>query len=183
VVAHYTEQQIDVIVNKAVTRALEAHGGKTLTELKKFNEETVASQKKATADALCERLFKEGKLPPAERESFHELLMLADSKTVVRKFAEKGKTVELTPFDMLVRMVEKRPTLFGERFKNPAKGTGDANVELEKVARFSESPQLAHGLKATGKTPADFVNGFKAAQKIKPALTAAEYGVPEHHAA
>jgi hypothetical protein len=180
--------EIQAVVEKAVADALKGQVGGTLAELQKFNEETVAAEKKRAVESFVERMRKEGRVTPAElqevpgKPSLLRRLLRADSRRAVEKFTEKGRTVELTELDLQMREIEARPTLFGERFRDPAAARGAPDAEAAKVERFSESPRFAEALKACGKKPADFVNEFKELQKKRPDITAVEYGVPEHAA-
>lgn len=170
----YSERELNAAVDRAVARALKKHVTGTVGELKKFAEEQVASQKRASVDAFCERMSREGRILPAEKASIHARLMRADSKTCITKFKEKsGRIAELSELDLQMKEIEARPTLFGERFKAPLTGTQSEDAEIAKVEEHFE--QFSEGFNRVGTTREKLVAGFKAARKHTPNLTAAEY--------
>lgn len=175
--------ELAALVGAAVEKALaERVGGAaeqikgSLDALKKFSEEDLASAQKRTVDGIIERLELAGKLPPVQREMVRQRLLATDATRKVFKYTEGGKTQTLTAFEAAVKELELTPGIFGERI---ASGGDAPDEELAKVEKFSESPQMQGALRATGKKPADFVEGFKKLQKERPRITATEYGVPE----
>ncbi len=172
--------EVAKLVKRAVADALKGSAAEGLSELQKFAEETRAAEKKRAVDAVLDRLGREGRLPPVQRESVRGRLMRADSKSTVEKFSDgpqKGKPA--TEFDLQVRELEKAPSLFreGARGTTPP-GSDNADDEVATVEKFSESADFAGALKAAGKTSAQYVEAFKEARKKKPELTARQYGVP-----
>jgi len=174
--------ELKPFIEEAVKEAFAKHAKGTLGELTKFHEEFQASERKKTVDSVCDRLFAEGKLTKPGRARLHAALMGADARTVVEKFSEGGKKVELTQFDQLVRFAEAVRPFTGERLHSASAGNTGSDEEQEEVAKvekFSETANIARALEVQGKTPADFVEGFKKARKANPKLTAKQYGVPE----
>jgi hypothetical protein len=173
------DKMSEQVMRKLIREELKAGADGAVGRLEKFAEDQVKSQKKLAVDALIAELDRAGKVPPREREAERQTLMLLDD-SVVHKFSEGGKTSERTLFDHHVARLKARPSKFGEHFGGGTNGNGnggDDSVEVEKVERFSETPLFAKALDAAGKTPQQYVDGFKAARKANPALTAEQYGV------
>lgn len=172
--------EVAKLVERAVSAALKGQGKDSLTELQKFAEETRAAEKKRAVESIVDRLGREGRLPPVQRESVTRRLLRADSRTVIEKFSEKGKAVELTEFDAQVLELERQPSLFRKGGEGIATGhTGmTEDQEVATVERFSEQAEFSVALKAAGKTPEQYVTAFKEAKKKNPQLTARQYGVP-----
>jgi len=139
----------------------------------------LADEKLASVKAFCERMKAAGKLLPAEEEAGMVDFAMSLDAVAVRKFSD-GKSG--TQLDRWMAQIEARPELvkFGERLKQPKAGAGD---EAAKVRRFSEQPGFARTLAAIGKKPEQYVAEFEELKKKRPALTAAEYGVPADFAA
>lgn len=123
--------ELNSLVSKAVADALKGSVGGAIEQFTKFREESIKTEKKRSVDSLIERLGREGKIPPAEQETERQLLLQLDASTV-HKFSEQGKTVEATSFDYRVKTLERRPSLFGERFKDPASEQTGEKATAEK---------------------------------------------------
>lgn len=173
---HYSEKRVAEIVREQVAAALKADAG----DVRKFAEETRAAEKRRAAEAICDRLGLEGRLPPAERPAVLSRLMRADPKTVVEKFSEVkgGKKVvtEATEFDLQVRELEARPRFFHERARSGERGTAggarEEDAEAEKVGQHYEmfKEDFPRGVTREG-----LVEGFKAAKKHDAGLTAQQF--------
>ena len=121
---------------------------------------------------LSNELDATGKLPTL----FDDLMRLDDS-VVIHKFAEGKKTVEMTALDLaLAKIKGRKPMKFSEKLRSDTKTV--AEDEIEKVQRFSEEPNFANALTASGSSSKEFVRKFTEAKKKRPDLTAAQYGVP-----
>lgn len=172
---HFTEAD----VKRIVAEALKEHVGGTVTELKKFHEEQVASAKKLAVESFCEARIASGKLTAAEYKAkaaggpggpVYERLIRADSRSVVCKFTEKGQKVEATELDMQMREIDARPTLFREKFKDPQTQTTSEDAEVAKVESHYESFREAFA--ATNTKKEELVSAFKAKRKRDESLTA-----------
>lgn len=154
-------------------------------ELERFAEQQLAANKKALVKTELDALVAAGKVLPSERDGgLDDVLFAADSAKVM-KFAEKGKVVEKTAFDLLLGTLKKRPVLmsFSERCKDPVRnGREHEEAETAKVQRFSETAQFANTLAKAGKTPESYVKTFQEYRKKNPAITAEKYGVPAEYA-
>lgn len=159
-----------------------------LEAVKAQTEQQLMNAKKANVQAFCESMVKAGKLLPSEidatsgKPTIVERLLRADASRVVHKFKENGKDIAKTELDLQMDEIRNRPELvsFSERIgQKPPKRDG-ADEELEKVQRFSEQASFVKAQQAAGRTPADFVEGFKKARAKMPALTAQQYaGIKE----
>jgi hypothetical protein len=133
--------------------------------------QTIQAERKRGVDALVERLSREGRIPPAEVEAERRGLMLLDAG-VVNKFSEGGKEVERTAFDDRVHQLQGRRSLFAEQFRDPAGAATATDAEVAKV----EQHFMAHSESFKGvSTKETIVEGFKAARKHDPTLTASEF--------
>lgn len=117
--------------------------------VQKFNEEVKISRRKEMVDAVLSR--NSDKIPPVMRPHYRKLLTKADARSVVRTFSEKGRKVELTEFDQIVREIDALPSKFAERFKEPAKVSGGSDSASDREAwakdtyqSFSETA-MVHG--------------------------------------
>lgn len=179
-----SEKTIQALVQKAVENALAGKVQGEIGRLSKFAEEQLASQKRLTIDAFCEAQLKAGhilpfELDPASPTNLKARLYRANAKDVVSKFSEGGKEVALTELDLQMREIAaRRPFKFGEVIRGGTPGQQADDGEAEKVERFSENPNFGRALEAAGKTPQEWVKGFQELRKVKPGLTAQEYGVP-----
>jgi hypothetical protein len=148
------------MIRQEIRAALKGGADRSIAELQKFREETIAAEKKRAVEAFCEAQHTAGKLTPAEYKpvkaggpdgSVYRRLLRADSRTGVTKFREKtGKVVEFTELDEQMREIESRPSKFSEHFKDPVRRAGangkaaDAKAERKEWAegtfeKFSES--------------------------------------------
>jgi hypothetical protein len=179
--AAYSEATIQKLITDGIAAGLaqmEAKFGAKVQELDKFAEDRLAAEKKSTVKARLDALVVAGKVLPAEIDGgIADTIFTLDSRAV-RKFAEAGKEVERTAFDHFFAVLEARPVLvkFAERCKAPASADA-AGDETEKVRQYAHKPEVAHALKAAGRTPEQYVAKFSELLKQRPDLTAAQYGV------
>lgn len=171
----FSEKKIQDLVSAAVERALAGSVKKDIATLKKFSEEQTASSKKVILDSWIEAQSKAGRIMPRELDAadpanLRNRLMRADGKTVVEKFKEKGKTVELTELDLQMREIEKRPPFkFSERIPaGKVQDSGDG--EKDKVIAHYE--QFAERFTKLGTSKEDMVKAFESSVKRRPGLTA-----------
>ncbi len=162
-----------------------------MATLQKFQEDTLAAQKKARVQAELDALVQSGQVLPAQRQAGLDDVLYALPTDTLMKFSEvkSGKTVvvERSPFDQMLAVLKGGPILvrFGERVKSQAAvkvaaGSTADDAEVAKVERFAESNEpFQAALKAAGKTPAVYVEKFRELRKKDPELTAKRYGVPE----
>ncbi|HEX8158781.1 MAG TPA: hypothetical protein VF526_15455 [Solirubrobacteraceae bacterium] len=160
-------------VRRHVAAAIRGESGRAVAELRKHSESVASAEKKRGVDAEIEQLSAAGRLAPAEREAVRDQLLRADARTPVRKFSEGGKTRTATEYDLQLRLLRRRPTLFTERLA--ASGSGEeADAEVGKIKAhyqaFSES-----FAKVPGATEEGLVAGYNAARKTRKGLTADEY--------
>lgn len=177
--------ELQTYVQQAVDKAVKGLGDK-VERIDKFTEERLVAEKKASIKSRLDALVAAGKVLPAERDAGLDETLLAVDAVKVHKFSEKGKTVERTALDQQFATLEARPVLvsFAERMKVGATGAkATEEEEVAKVTRFSEDAKFSSALKATGKSPEQYVAAFKEARKKKPSLTAKEYGVPAEYTA
>ncbi len=184
---HYSERAVKKVVKAAVTEAVK-QVRKEFAGVREQTEQLSASQKRANVTAFCEAQLAAGKVMPAElddqggkRPTLIDRLLRADARQVVRKFTEKGKTVELTELDLQMKEIEERPVIvrYGERVKSSAGGRADGSGEgdeVEKVRAFAHRQEIVDALRANDQTPAQFVQKFCELRKARPDLTAAEFG-------
>lgn len=160
-------------------QSLHAESTKAINEVRKHSEQIARTEKKRGVDAIIDRLSREGKLPPVLVPSVRQRLMRADTRTHVAKFSEQGKRdVLLTEFDCQVRELERMPTLFSERFsQGDGKGGNKQEAEDAQIAKiedhfeaFSESFRSV-----PGSSKEKLVEGYKAARKSRPGITADEF--------
>lgn len=142
--------------------------------LRKFREEVEAADKKRGVDALIDRLGREGRLPPAQRESVRQRLLRADCKAVVGKFSEDGRDVPATEFELQVRELERAPSLFSEKFRS---GGGSTQAEQDdESAQVEEHYEcFSERFEQYGVKKEDYVGAFRAARKAQKGLTANEF--------
>lgn len=161
---------------KAIEAKLKAADEK-VEKLDKFAEARIAADTRARIDGEIKAAAAAGRILPAEIDAGKYEYLYDLPATGVVKFAENGKQVSGSPLDKALAAIRSGPVLikFGEKFRDP-KGAAAPDEEVAKVERFSE--QLGDSLKTAGTTPAGYVEKFKELRKKKPALTAAEYGVP-----
>lgn len=169
VVVKYSEVQD--AVNKAVAAALAAELAPVKQDVAKFAE----AEKKKSIDSRLDVLVKAGKVLPAERDGLAEQLQRANG---VHKFSDG-----LTEIDKQFALLESRPCLvkFAEQHKTGKGGGKGGDDEINKVQRYSEDTAFSQVLRAAGRTPGQYVEGFKQAKAKKPDLTAASYGVPANY--
>lgn len=139
---------------------------------------TFAENKKADAQAFCDRLVKEGRILPAHvADVYLPLLMSLDNTNSVHRHSEGGKTRMVSAYDLKKARLARLPVIvkYGERFGGDA-GKADDSAEANKVERFSEA--FSDSLTKGGIAPAVYVERFKELRKKNPALTAKAYGVP-----
>jgi hypothetical protein len=163
--------EVQALVAREVKDALAKEAKGSLGELQKFAEETKAAERKRAVDDVIDRLGREGKLAPAERATVKARLLRADARTVVSKFAENGKTVEATEFDLQVRELERRPTRFGEQFKAP-EGAHDEGTDKGTIEKFAELNERNFGL--AGTDPKEFVATWEKSSPDEKARTLEE---------
>lgn len=180
---HFSEAQVQTLVNKAVKAALDQHVAGSVAQLQKFREEYEASEKLKTTESAVDARVKAGRLPPAEREHTIALLMGMDAKKV-EKFSEGGKVKSMTAYDRFLHMIDARPSLFSERFKQPAPGgkAGGKGDDDEEVAKVQDTFERFSEVFPRGTKVETLVKGFRAERKHNAKLTAADFldgfGVP-----
>jgi hypothetical protein len=169
---HYSERQVKGLIDQAVHAALKQYGGR-LKQLQRFAEQHTAAEKKRAVRDVCDRLQREGKLTPSERPAVQARLTRADARQPLQRFKEKrtGRVRDLTEFDLQVIELERRPSYFAERFKDPvrvriANGGGDKGGNLsdwdhDRLDRFWERHGESFEKAGTGR--AEFVRVFTAA--------------------
>jgi hypothetical protein len=163
-------------IDAAVAKAIAGVGGKLAT-IEKTADDRLADEKKAGIQSFVERMVKEGKVLAAARPSLIEQGMLQDAAKV-HKFSDG---VSQTPLDRWKKTIEDGPVIlsFAERMKVGAgdtAGTGDpAAVEVAKVQKFCERPEVASGFAKIGINAAKKVEEFKALQKKDPTYTAERF--------
>jgi hypothetical protein len=161
----FSEKSVAALVAREVAKAVKAETKKSLGELSRFHEETVAGQKKAAVESFVEAQSKAGRITPAQRESVTRRLLRADSRVTVEKFTEGGKVRELTELDLQMREIANTPTFFGERVRSSgaAPSAGDEAKTPESRKAWAESYFDAHPeLKATGNSRESFGKTFAA---------------------
>jgi hypothetical protein len=163
-----------------------------LKEAKVQVEQFAEATRKQNIDARLDVLLKAGKILPAQLDAtakdksgrpvptLRDRLYRTDARHVVEKFSEGGKEITKTELDLQFDELERLPVLtrYGEKFATGADLPGNEPdaVEVQAVERFAEqhAADVPHGTK-----PADYraglVEGYKAAKKHRPDLTAAEF--------
>jgi len=168
------EEVFGPLIDAAVAKALRSHDAKIQAaegSISKFAE----AQKKTQIDSELSLLVSQGKVTPGEVDGLKAQLYRADG---IAKFSDGD-----TELDKQLKLIKARPNLVKmSEVIRVGKG-GSADGEAQKVVSFSESPEIAQALKASGKSASQYVEAFRAAQKKKPDLTAAQYGVPAAYAA
>lgn len=167
--------EVAKIVRREVRKAIKGDVADSLGELQKFREDTTAEARKQAVDGILTRLAEQGKVAPALRDHYADMLMSADAKTV-HKFGEGKKAVSCTRFDKIVKDLEALPTLFRERMKGGkagAAGTTAEDAEVEKVEAHYES--FAESFRKVNTDKAELTTAFKHARKQNPELTADEF--------
>lgn len=170
---HFSESQVRDL-QRIISSVIDGKADSSIARLNKCVEEQEQAAVVKTANAVCSRFSEQGKLSPAEVDDFRAALLDANTKDVVAKFSEKGKTVSLTQFDRLVRMIDRRPSRFTERFKMPAAGTtsgDDPEVEKLKSLAFEKFSEAGF----TQEKIDDLVEGFKSARKYQKGVTAEQF--------
>lgn len=172
--------QLAPLLEAKLADRLDGKARATITQLNKFSEDLTAAEKRRGVDAFIDRMVREGRLAPALREQTRDRLMRADCKSVIHKFSEGGKTLELTEYDLQTRELEKQPTLFSERFASPTSATGSDDVEVAKVEQHYE--MFAEQFDQLNTTKDEFVGAFTARRKRDRKFTAKQYLEPAGHA-
>ena len=176
--AAYSESAIAEIVENRLKALLPAANG-DLARMQKFAEQQVANQKKLLVETFCEVKCKEGKITPAELDpanpaNIKDRLMRADSSAIVQKFKEGGQEVALTELDLQMKEIEgRKPFVFGERFVQPLRKSGDVDSEVQQIEDHFEI--FSELFQKNGMTKERLVEGFKLEKKARPSLTAREY--------
>lgn len=182
VTMQYSEEQIKTLVQAAATQAVaEALKGQAAEQatIRKFNEDTLAAQKKARVKDELDVLARAGKVLPSERPKLDNVLAVLDT-TVVHTFAEtdpksgKAVAVKASAFDSMLAMLKERPALvkFGERVKTGPQGETPEDAEVAKVEAHFEAYRENFPKTATKQA---LVEGFKAARKYDKDLTAEKF--------
>jgi hypothetical protein len=164
--------ELKAIVSQAVTQALSTGGASVLGDLQKFAEETRTAEKTRAVDAIIEELNRAGKLTPAEKDGERQDLLALD-RTVIHRFSEGGKTIQESMFDRRVRRLRARPSMFGERFRDPANSGTGAQGEKAKVEAHYETYSEQFAKYGTSKE--DLVGAFESRRKQDPGLTAERF--------
>jgi hypothetical protein len=171
---------VKAAVKEAVTQVRREFGA-----VREQTEQLSANQRRANITAFCEAQVKAGKILPSElddaggkRPTLIDRLMRADARATVRKFSEKGKTLELTELDLQMREIEDRPVLlkYGERTRSSGRGSAaetPADSEIAKVEAHYE--QFSESFQKLSTTKDDFVKAFKSRQKSEPGFTAERF--------
>lgn len=168
VAAAFAEQQATLTRLKAATAESEAAAKRATERAKQARKEDVAS--------FCDRLVREGRLIPADREIFEPQLIEANDVEPCHKFADDT----VTAYEKLRRQLAARPVIvkFGEKIVD-SKDRGAS--EEKKVQAFAEAN--AEAIKRTGKSPEQFVHAFSEVRKKDPSMTARKYGIPAEYCA
>lgn len=149
----------------------------------KRTAERLKAAKEADVTAFCDRMVKEGRLLPAQRDKIERDLKAADDVSPTHKFAEGDRTVSVTDYERDRREIAAWPVVmkFGEKLPGATSKETDEARETAAVQRFAETQ--ADALKAAGRTPAQHVHKFTELRKKDPTLTAQRYGVPAEYCA
>lgn len=178
--------ELAVLIRQEVAAAVRAETGRATKQLQKHSEGAIAEVHRATAqvsaaekkrgvEAVVERLSAEGRLAPVEAESIRKRLLRADSRTPVAKFSEGNKTIVATEYDLQVRELERRPTLFAERFAQPGKG-GTAESEDAEVAKVEAHFEMfSERFGKINTTREELVGAFKIKRKQDREMTAEKF--------
>lgn len=131
-----------------------------------------AIQKKADAEAFCDRLVREGRISPGLKGHFVELLTKQDDSKV-QKFSDG---THATAFERKKRELAALPVVhhYGERISGIA--APSASSEERRVKAFFELH--ADAVKKAGRTPEQIAQTFSEVRKKNLNLTAAKFGVP-----
>jgi len=178
----FSETDVRRIVNVAKEEIRKEFAG-----VRKQTQQLAANTRRANIVQFCESMVAAGYLLPAQVEQVDPKgkvqnvwteLMRADSENVVLTFSEKGKAVGMTELDLKMKAIREGPKLarYAERAGVGKNGNGQSDEELAKVQRFSETPRFSQVLEVAGKTPTEYVEGFKKAKEQNPRLTAEMYG-------
>ena len=180
---HYSERQVQGMINRAVTQAvnqLKRSWSTNISQLNKFAEDRLAAEKRAGIKARLDALQHAGIIVPAQRGSLQRMLMGLDSHTVYKFSDRAGNTWKGTVLDQRLAEMERWPVIqrFGEQVKqNPDTGRLEEDPtlkshEVQKIRgtfqRFSE--RFPKGTKSDV-----LVEGFAAAKKHNPGLTPEEF--------
>lgn len=169
---------------KPLIAAAVAEVRKEFASVREQASQLEANTKRSNVEKFCEAMAKDGKILPAEldrgdaknpRPTILDRLLRADARTVVHKFSEGGKQVELSELDLQMREIERRPTLlrFNERQVKQALANGkqpDPAVEVitETVEKFSEYfPK--------GETTESMSKGYAAFKKHNPKASVEDF--------
>jgi hypothetical protein len=159
--------ELESLIEKILTTKVQA----SLAEVQKFHEQQLAGQKKATVDTILDELVKTGRVPPVERESERQGLLLLDNQTV-HKFAERGKVLSLTAFEQRVKQLRARPSLFAERFKADTQ-PGAEDSEIQKLEQHYET--FSESFKSLRTSKEEFLSAFKKLRERAPDTTAEKF--------
>lgn len=154
-------------------RVVRREAGGAAQRLRKYSEQIGRAEKKRAVEATVERLSREGKLLPVEEPDVRRRLMRADCTRAVARFSENGKAVELSEFDLQLRELERRPTLFRERMSQPAAEKYSEDAEVAKVEAHYEAFSERFGAMGTPKE--EMLKAFRTKRKHKPGLTAEQF--------
>ena len=169
-----TTQHFSEAVRKEVARHLQARNAEmsTITRIALTQK---AKAKRATIDTFCESMVKQGKLLPAELNAVKLRLGRADASRIVRKFSDKGKTIERTELEEQMAEIEARPKLvtFGEKVKSQGQKSLD-DEEIQKVKDFAELHEDSL-TKFSEDAPKKLVENFKKMRAKNPRYTAQMY--------
>ena len=149
------------------------------------NQDILRGQHDALVDKFCEQMLAEGRLTPADMDATSPFgtaatrLKKLDPFERVEKFAEGGKETLLSAREMDMERIRRLPAQkFGEKVRGGQAGAAagsEPDAEVAAVEKFAETHAEFQKELKPAEFKASLKEGFEAARKTDPALTAAKF--------
>lgn len=179
---HAERRELVNLIRNEIRTAIDGNVKTSIAKLEKFREMQESAQQQNAVEAFCESQLKAGRLTAAEYKSkaaggpdgsVYRRLMRASASKVVHKFSEGTKTVEVTDLQDQMREIEDRPTLFGERYRDPKPQPG-TNADGEQIV-LAHFDKFSEDYNRAGYKRDKFLDEYKALNDANKALMLEEY--------